>query len=107
MARSKITDLAAAASGIEVDMFIATKPVLAQAWKDWCEWRTDLALTNSSSPWTPVAARIAMRKIAAAAQTMPETVIAQAIETAITKCWRDFYLDGVSPSAGGGFASVC
>lgn len=84
---------AAQASAIEIDMALMPHPALTELWRDWCGWRTDLAVREKLKPWTPRAARIEMRNIAVALQTFTPDQVATQMRAAIVGCWVGLNLD--------------
>lgn len=81
------------ASGVEIDMMVATFPELVSLWGSWCEWRAQLAQLEKLRPWTPRAARIEMRNIAVALQTFTPDQVATQMRAAIVGCWVGLNLD--------------
>jgi hypothetical protein len=84
---------AAQASAIEIDMALIAHCELMELWRDWCGWRTDLAVREKLKPWTPRAARIEMRNIAVALQSFTADQIATQMRAAIVGCWVGLNLD--------------
>lgn len=81
------------ASEIETDMALIAHPELTDLWREWCGWRTDLAMREKSKPWTPRAARIEMGNIARALQSFTAEQIATQMRAAIVGCWVGLNLD--------------
>lgn len=91
---------AAQASAIEIDMALIAHRELVELWRDWCGWRTDLAVREKMKPWTPRAARIEMRNIAVALQSFTAEQIATQMRSAIVGCWVGLNLDKMRVGAG-------
>lgn len=98
---SAIRAEASLASSIEIDMEVSRHPELVELWGEWCGWRSDLALSEKSKPWTVRGARMEMRNMAVAIGQgiTPEQIAAQ-IRKAITGCWVGMNLDHIRQPQG-------